>query len=512
MKVLLKNQKFRLYCKRIMAIACFLSIIAYLYASATYLFRGTSLNDYNDDRLNIVGIKEEGPLDMIYIGGSAAFCYWFPLRAWNDYGFTSYNLGSTSIQSENILYLMKHALKYQEPDLFVIGVRSFTDYSNTGYEPGLRYTSDALDLGIDRLRLIKTYYDRRLMEEDICSVYIDIAKHHSRYDLLASPEAWSLADNAGEPLYKGVKLMDSYYYLDQPPYTDKERSREMERGATETLYELLDYCTEKNLNVLFVVSPYITRQDECELYVTMEDIITSNGFPFLNANDYFEEMGLDLSEDFSDRGHVNVLGAEKYTDFLSKYIVENYGLTDHRAEGNASWDAAYAAFADATEKVKASVNAMIATARQGEEIAEQSHDTEDLTVWCDLVNDSRLTVLAVGDGDLLNKISEQEKEYLAEIGLTYTDDNNLIRILCNSEILYSNMDTGLSQCTMPIGAQNNVDCSIDSETLSILISGEEYSRKDKNGINVVVFQNDYRKVADTLTICCDEDGVIRLVR
>ena len=514
MEGLIKNQKVRLYCKRIIAIACFLAIIAYVYASATYLFRGTTLNDFNDDRLSIVGIKEEEPVDMIYIGGSAAFCYWYPLQAWNDYGFTSYDLGSTSMQAENILYLVKHALKYQKPELFVIGVRPFADYSNTGYEAGLRYTSDALDLGIDRLKLIRTYYDRRLMDDDISSVYIDIAKHHSRYELLSSPEAWGLMDNKGASLYKGANVISSYYYLDELPSSNTGNRRELEPMASDTLYELLDFCKEKDLNVLFVVSPYILGQEYYELYNTMDDIVTSYGFRFLNGNDYFEEMELDILQDFSDKGHVNVFGAEKYTDFLGRYIAENYDLPDNRAEGNANWDEASAEFADVTGDAKASVQDAIASVREGEEIAVLLRNTEDLAAWCDLVDDPRFTVLAVGDGESLSKMSNQEKEDLEEIGLTNVEDDNLIRILCNSEILYSNENVDESGCEMSIGAQNNVSCAIDNENqaLSIVVDGEEYSRKYAGGINIVVFQNDCRNVADALAIRCDEDGMIELAR
>ncbi|MCH5251173.1 MAG: hypothetical protein J1E98_14645 [Lachnospiraceae bacterium] len=514
MKKLLQNQKVRLYCKRITATACFLAIIAYVYASATYLFRGKSLNEFNDDRLGIVGIKEEDPLDMIYIGGSDVFCYFSPLQAWNDYGFTSYDLGSTSLQTENILYLLKHALKYQDAQLLVIGVRSFVFYSGDGEEGGLRYTSDALDLGIDRLRLIKTYYDRRPMEDDICSVYVDIAKHHSRYELLSSPEAWALMDNMGESPYKGADVKGSYYYLDELPQANTGGRRELAPMADYMLHELLDFCKDNELNVLFVESPYVLTQEEYELYNTIDDVVTSYGFRFLNANEYFEEMKLDVSQDFIDRAHVNVFGAEKYTDFLGNYIVENYGFSDHGVEGKASWDEAYAAYADMEKIAKTTVEDLIASVQEGEEIAGRLHETEDLAVWCDLADDPRFTILAIGDGDTLSQMPNREKEYLEEIGLANSEGNNLIRVLCNSKILYSNENNDESICTMSIGAQNNVRCVIDNanQALSIKINDEECSRKDKNGINIVVFQNDCRNIADSLTIQCNGSGGVELIR
>ena len=68
--------------------------------------------------------------------------------------------------------------------------------------------------------------------------------------------------------------------------------------------------------------------------------------------------------------------------------MENYGLPDHRAEGNASWDEAYAEFTAVTDDAKANVKDVTASVREGEEIAVQLHNTEDLAAWSDLVDDS----------------------------------------------------------------------------------------------------------------------------
>lgn len=514
MNKLLENQKFIFYLKRTAATICFLAVFLYVFTSVTYLFRGSLFNTFNDDRLNIVGIKEEEQLDMVYIGGSAAYCYWIPMQAWNDFGFTSYDLGSTSIQSENILYLVKHALKYQKPELFVIGVRSFASYSSEGYEAGLRYTSDSLDLGWDRLELINTYYKRRRMHENINTVYVDIIKHHIKYDALSSPEAWKLIDNSEEHPYKGYKLLDTHYYLEEPERFEEGDKSQMHPEAEDTLYELLDFCKEEDLNVLFVVSPYVMIREEAEVYRTMDEIITSYGFRFLDLNQCYEEMELDFSRDFADSGHVNVLGAEKYTKFLGSYLVENYGLSDHRAEGDTSWNETCVWFDDMENEAKASLKDSIASAKEGDKIAEKLRGIEDLAVWSDLVKDSRFTVLAVGDGTTLAEIPYIEKKALEAAGIANIEDENYIRALCDAQILYSNENDHKTERKINIGAKENVECVLNNEerALSIMIDGEEYSRKREDGINVVVYENDYRYVADSFTIQRGADGSAELIR
>ena len=134
--------------------------------------------------MHVVGIREEEPLDMIYVVGSAAFVYWEPLKAWNDCGFSSYNLATDTIQAESIKYYIKYALEHHNPRLFVVGVRAFQYYEKeVGGEAGIRNSSDSLDLGIDRINLVNEYLNNRIIDENIdeFSLYIDIMRYHSNY-------------------------------------------------------------------------------------------------------------------------------------------------------------------------------------------------------------------------------------------------------------------------------------------------------------------------------------------
>ena len=54
------------------------------------------------------------------------------------------------------------------------------------------------------------------------------------------------------------------------------------------------------------------------------------------------QVGLDEDADYSDYSHLNVNGAKKVGDFLGKYLVEHYELSDmHKVEDNL-WEQAKA--------------------------------------------------------------------------------------------------------------------------------------------------------------------------
>lgn len=277
----------------------FFIIIIHVFLSLTYLFRGNQFN-YND-RISVVGIKKEkkNSLDVIYIGGSAAFTYWEPLRAYNDCGFTSYDLATNTIQAENILAYIKYAQKYQNPDLYVIGVRAFQYYDEVGSEVGLRVTSDALDMGWNRFELIHTFLNNRSLETDEIALYFDIAKYHTNYEALSNETAWHLIDNAMKCDYKGGQLQTAWCYLQEPKNVKTSERAKLSNNDENTLVELLNYLKKNDLNALFVVCPYSVTSEDYAKYNTMSDIVSEYGYNFLNTNDYYKEMGIDFSTDFT---------------------------------------------------------------------------------------------------------------------------------------------------------------------------------------------------------------------
>lgn len=67
-----------------------------------------------------------------------------------------------------------------------------------------------------------------------------------------------------------------------------------------------------------------------------------NNVPYVDLNriDILDEIGFDGATDFYDKGHVNVDGAMKMSDYVGKCLQENFGLEDKRnLPGYEEWDA-----------------------------------------------------------------------------------------------------------------------------------------------------------------------------
>lgn len=506
LNIFFKNKKENII--RIIGFISFICILFKVFCSVTYLFRNAG-----SDRTHIVGIKCESDLDMVYIGGSAAFVYWEPLKAWSDCGFTSYNFATNSIQAENIKAYIEETERYHKPNLYVIGARAFQYYEDEQVEAGLRNGSDSMDITSPaRYDMLNSYFDNRIIDEntDILSYYLDIAKYHTNTENLESGEAWGFINNEGTSPNKGWEWMDLYAYLNEPKdfYTD-ERA-DLPENAMKTLDELLEYCVNEDLNVLFVVCPYvITREDQAK-YNTIKDRVEKSGFRFLNTNEYYREMNLDFSTDFYHSSHVNLFGASKYTAFLEDYIVQNYDMPDHRTDSSYSaWDDDADRFFEEEKGHSRTVMQLIDNAQHTEEIVEQLKSASSLAEWNALAADDRFTILIEGIGEQKWPDNLADQKILSGWHITPVS-KNFIRVVCNSDLLYSNADDDNTVYDGRAGVRVAYHIAIGngSDELNELNVGDSKLTISDNGINIALIDNVHQKLAQQIFLYVDETGEV----
>ncbi len=155
-----------------------------------------------------------------------------------------------------------------------------------------------------------------------------------------------------------------YFNIDTAPidfadYSDVSEIKPLEGVVNECFIDLLEYCKESAITPLFVVHSYAQKEEHKQKYNYMKQVIDSYGFDFMNTNDYYREIGFDYSFDFYNENHVNIYGAEKYTDFLAAYIAQQYNMPDHRLDSAyAQWDICAAEFEILVEENKQAIRSL----------------------------------------------------------------------------------------------------------------------------------------------------------
>lgn len=338
-------------------IIIFIIILLLSFRIITYIMKPARI-----DLNNIAGLygEEKNTLDMVYIGGSAAFVYYESLRAFETEGVASYTYGANRMQAELYKTMIKEILKNQKPELIIIDARAF-QYREKDQPPteiAYRNVLTGMPLSLNKIEFIHENVEKYL-HEDNTSYYYDIIKYHRDLKNVKINDQIKMAFN----LYKNP--LKGFYFVPKVAEQTKivnntDKKTPVAEETEQILIDLLEYCKTTDCNYLFVVSPYVEQELHKENFNYIREIINQYGYDFLDANDYYDEMKLDFKTDLYNASHVNIFGADKYTDFLTQYIKNNYNLPDRRKDENyQSWFDLLDNWNEQVDSTKAEINKLI---------------------------------------------------------------------------------------------------------------------------------------------------------
>lgn len=328
----------------------FILIFVLLLTGVSYIVR---TNGHVKNRFAGFYAEEKNSIDVLMFGGSTIGTSFSPGYMWGEYGFTSYPLSSNTQRPKAIKYLLEEAYKYQSPELVVIELRMFTydDETLKKDEPHIREVTDNMRYSLHRLKAVRDLTDGIDNLEDKLSYYFDIIKYHSNWAMLFFPEEWQKVTYKKEDLHKGYEYSEKITDFEgkEDNYIPVDGLEPIPQEQEEVLRELMRFLKKKNQKALFVVTPGIMDDDYYPQMNYMKDVVEQEGFCYLNTLDY---VGIDIAKDYYDRGHSNILGAQKCSDLLGQIISENYEIADKRGQtGYESWDESYEAFMDIYNEV-----------------------------------------------------------------------------------------------------------------------------------------------------------------
>lgn len=324
----------------------FVAIFLWMLVGLSYVLR---TNGDTKDRMAGFYAEDKDSIDVLMFGASTVGTSFCSPYMWEKYGFTSYPLSSNSQRTTSIRYLIDEGMKYQNPDMIVIEMRTFYgDDEEMALDEGhIRETTDNMRYSVNRIKAINGIADHY---EDKWPFYFDIMKYHSNYGMLAEANEWKKITFKTKDKYKGFCIRNeikSYWQKRHDDSTDGVSRTPLAQKQEEVLRDLLDYLKEENIEALFVVSPRDFDANYCAVMNYAGDIVREAGYDYLDMNLSYDDMEFSFATDMNDGAHTNVWGALKCSDLLGQYIMQNYELNaDHSEKVKKEWDRAYNDFMD----------------------------------------------------------------------------------------------------------------------------------------------------------------------
>ncbi len=306
----------------------------------------------------------ENTLDAVWIGTSGVDRYWLSSKAYDEYGMTVYPLSSDAMPTWLFTYVIDEIYKTQNPELLIVDLRAFCQTNTVSSKDArARRLLDAMDtFSINRLKAaFRTMNSIHELEEDGSAFDLSYLLSYIKYHNMWTEKDFSIVNNTSSKQceYMGFFMRKSLSMKtkDQSAKVYKTDSyKDLDPYAEESLYELLDYIEEKNINVLFVNTPNHMTGTENARANTICRILDEHDAKYINYcltdenGDFLYTPEIDHVADFYNRNHVNYYGAEKFTDTFAKYLDENYDFADHRSDAAVTedWNGVY-------DKIKAQI-------------------------------------------------------------------------------------------------------------------------------------------------------------
>lgn len=284
-------------------------------------------------------LEEENSLDVVLIGPSPVYTDFYSPLAYEQEGFTSYNVSVSGMCGETYPSAIRETLQTQDPQLFVVELSAFCYGTGEDY-PALHRWLDSIRKGENRDQTI----EELVPEEEKRSYQIPFYKYHSNWPnadlcLKSLTDQWA-QKKRGYSVSKNSKM---YTNIDQGE--PEEYLYDYTEAGLKALEDFLAFLDENQIkNVLFVRFPYKAEIQDGDRYLEGIRMILEKGYDVLDycgktTNVHKEDLQLNFQKDFYDREHLTVFGTEKLTRNLAAYIDQNYVIQkDHSGQTKEQWD------------------------------------------------------------------------------------------------------------------------------------------------------------------------------
>jgi len=321
--------------KRFVAVIVFLALFFALFSVCDRILSRKETEGWWNVTAKIDGFysSPNNEYDVMFFGSSNAYCSFNPLVIWQETGVKSYVFATQQQPLWATYYYMKDAIKTQKLDLAVVDVL-MASKNDDYYDDGVNYTfCDNMPLSVNKVQLAFASAPKGERFGLLCR----FVKYHSRFSELTK-EDFEYRKEKMQDYSKGYYVLTSTCndaeHFDVSKVTERE---ELSIKNKDYLMKIIELCKENDIKLMLVKTPSNSNEEEKKYYNSVEEIAKSNELEFVDYNLVYDKIGLDLKTDFYDKGHLNTLGAEKF----SSYFVKTTGYFAHKKRENDDWNADY---------------------------------------------------------------------------------------------------------------------------------------------------------------------------
>lgn len=272
-------------------------------------------------------------VEVIVYGSSHAHIGVNVMEMYERYGIGAYNYGNKWQNINTTALFVQDSLRTQSPKVALIETYHVNDLRTDIDMNGEIYYTRAIPFSDAKKRYLEQCFGGDLKR--YLAYYEPFIAFHKNWDhlqkgsFLANSDRTDFYKTMGYWRYKD-KVM-KIHIEDPRTYEQKALSKE----AVQVLDQIVEACNAAHTEVIFYTAPY---EAEYHYFDALEQYAQEHGCTYIDLFEKMDEIGIDCDTDFCDKHHMTISGATKVADYLGRYIVENYDVTDMRKIDGNLWE------------------------------------------------------------------------------------------------------------------------------------------------------------------------------
>ncbi|MBR6281762.1 MAG: hypothetical protein IKR14_04590 [Lachnospiraceae bacterium] len=295
--------------RKVMVFFAILAALIYLpgtLINAKFLAKNQLANGKNGIHAKLA-VEPKDSLDVIVIGDSESYTTVSPMQLWKEYGYTSYAAGQPGAKISDAEDVLATALQLQHPKVVMLEANVLFRY-----EPKETITQSRLSGALYRKLPLLKYHNVWK------SPFIELRTKTYK----------------GFPISSAVKPFEAERELANRSWNT------VIAKENQAVFARMKYMCEKNGAQLMLYAAPSPINYNPEKRQSVKTFAEEWAVKCLDLNEKSEELAINWSKDTRDHGdHLNVAGAKKTTDYIGKYLAQNFELPNRKhSEFAAEWN------------------------------------------------------------------------------------------------------------------------------------------------------------------------------
>jgi len=312
------NKSTVISCLKVLAFV--LALIIALQALSATLFAKEKTEQFDDTKYyysTIYTREEPNTIQVGLFGDSDLYSAFCPAGMFCMYGYTGTVVAAPRQTASESYYYLRDFIEKQNPELIVFECDMFYMDNRDDFENGVEAKK-----GLPTVPFINDSGLQNFIEDGV-----SVFRFHDRW------KQYILTPPGNDDGYMHGYYFDKHISKDakRSPYLDPtDRVEPMKDEDINYVSMAKELCDDKGIDFMLICVPTASIWSMAR-HNGVQEVADELGIKFLDLSIEPEGLNISYDKDFRDNGyHLNFYGARKVTAYASKWISENYELTNNR--------------------------------------------------------------------------------------------------------------------------------------------------------------------------------------